>query len=151
MSHKSPQYPSEKGGMELSSKKKRMACLQVRTKKKEIKSSTVSSLQTHSGDSWEIRSSIQGHILSKAQYVVCSPHSIVFVLYQFSPPSLIIHLPMIGIWSVTTFTRTNFWLNKIHNIGAFTYPPTRAPHRPIDCRERIANCLREEFNTTWAN
>jgi hypothetical protein len=74
------------------------------------------------GDPWKIRSTTQGHILSKAQYMLCSPHSIAFVLYPFYSPSLIIHFLMIGIRSVTTFTRTNFWLKKIHNIGEPTIP-----------------------------
>jgi hypothetical protein len=66
-------------------------------KKEQIESSIVSSLQSPNGDPRKIRSTAQGHILPKAQYMVCSPHSIALVLYPFSPPSLIIHFPMIGI------------------------------------------------------
>jgi len=47
MSYTYPQNPLEKGGMELSSKKK-LAYTQA--KKRKIKSSIVSRLQTHKGD-----------------------------------------------------------------------------------------------------
>ena len=71
MSQNLPQNPLEKGGMELSSKKKqkqKLACPQARTKKGVIESSIVSSLQIPKGIHKKIiRSITQGHIVSKAQ------------------------------------------------------------------------------------
>jgi len=76
------------------SERRHGAIEQRKKKREEIKSSIVSKSPKPKGESVQNKEFAQGHILPKAQDVVCSSHSIVIV--PFSPPSLIILSSMTG-------------------------------------------------------
>ena len=81
--HISPQNPLEKGGMELSSKKKTWPAHRQR---KKSESSIVSRLQIPKGDPWKIRSTTQGHILQKHNiWFVHHISSYLCCIHFFSP------------------------------------------------------------------